>query len=212
MLQITSSVWVKRELRCKIRQTSGMTKGNRLESWNVQNHEKEVRTRWEYRKQYKTMGRTWYWKPTTSGATVISIVQTPIEKKATWSNYPLNIKLPSIYPIIKLSSKLSSSQVVQTLTCWSTILFPSLRTSGKSETKPKTRRPTSEVTPMQAIRRAARSLFSWWRRRCRWRWIWVRWWWWWYCGGERGDEHSQLGRLFINLKIWKGRFGLSVRK
>ena len=88
MLQITSSVWVKRELRCKIRQTSGMTKGNRLESWNVQNHKKEVRTRWQYRKQYKTMGRTWYWKPTTSGATVISIVQTPIEKKATWSNYP----------------------------------------------------------------------------------------------------------------------------
>ena len=91
--------------------------------------------------------------------------------------------------IVQLSSKLSNS-----LTCCSTILFPSLRTSGKSETKPKMRRPTSEVTPMQAIKRAARSLFSWWWRR--WRWRWVRWW---YYDGDDYDDTVALKGEMITL-------------
>ena len=48
---------------------------------------------------------TWYWYPTTSGATVISIVQTPIEKKATCQK--IIITSYPYYP--QILSKLSSN-------------------------------------------------------------------------------------------------------
>ena len=74
-----------------------------------------------------------------------------VQWSSAWCRRPLRKKPPDqIIIIFYLCPR----------TCCRTIRFPFFLTSGKSETKPKISRPTSEVTPMQAIRRAALSPFS----------------------------------------------------